>query len=106
MTQTETKEYFQAIARTIQEQIGRRAFMFIGACNFACGTFNDGPGLRFKIKASRSHKYCRVVLIEALDTYTVTFISQGGNEISKHEGIYGDMLTQLIANETGLSVNF
>jgi len=106
MTTQETKDYFQTIARTIQEQIGRQAFMFIGACNFACGTFNDGPGLRFKIKASRTHKYCRVVLIEATDTYTVTFLSVAGNVVSEHVGIYCDMLTDLISTETGLAVRF
>lgn len=105
MTAQETKDYYQTIARTIQDQIGRRCFAMIGAANFLCGTFNYGPGLGFKIKASSSHKYCRVVLDQATDTYIVTFLSRSGKEVSNHSGIYGDMLTTLIAKETGLAVS-
>lgn len=93
----------QEVAQTIKSQIGNLAFMMIGAANLACGIINGGPALSFKIKASRTHKYCTVTL-RGDDTYTVKFQSVNGNTVSEHEGIYADMLTNIIASETGLAV--
>lgn len=93
----------QEVAKTIASQIGNLAFNMIGAANLACGEMNGGPALSFKIKASRTHKYCTVTL-KGDDTYTVKFQSVNGNTVSEHEGIYADMLTNVIGQETGLAV--
>jgi hypothetical protein len=82
---------------------GRLSAM-IGAHSFVQDTENYNVMFAFKAKAANKANKCRITL-NAMDTYDVEFFALRGvncKVISKHEGIYNDMLKSLFEKETGL----
>lgn len=92
------------VANTILQQLGgqKRLAMMTGAKNFVGGenfvAFKIGTGAKDKINLVR-------VTLDPSDTYTVEFMRMWGANtpkvISKHDGIYNDMLGELFEKETG-----
>jgi len=92
------------VAGIILTQLGGGKFMAMtGAHNLVCS--DDGCGtMMLKFKGSRKSNYLKVVL-NAMDLYDVEFGKIWGGKykvISKHEGVYNDMLVSLFETETGL----
>lgn len=90
------------VANTILNQIGNRALTMIGAKNF--GALENG--VQFKImRNSKSVQYITVTL-NSLDLYDVEFTRVTRNleriVIAKVDGIYSDMINQVIESKTGL----
>jgi hypothetical protein len=98
------------IARTIQQQIGNRAFVMIGAYGFMAYE----NGLEFSFKGS---KRCNVLRIQLQpdDTYTLTFckrtpfrisakgaISGGTEPVASEANVYCSQLCDMIRHHTGL----
>lgn len=98
------------IARTIQQQIGNRAFAMIGAHGFMALE----NGLEFGFKGS---KRCNVLRIELQpdDTYTLTFckrtpfrisakgaVSGGTKPVATAADVYCSQLLDMIRHHTGL----
>jgi hypothetical protein len=92
-----------AIAQTISEQIGHRAFFLMGTRH----KMADGPALLFDLRGSRTVNKIRVRL-DPSDTYTVTFWKIRGmtcNTVAEFSGVYADGLNQLIESQTGLALS-
>lgn len=93
------------IAKTIHEQIGKGAFFMMGAKNLIA----IENGLAFKIgRNSKSINYIEITL-NAWDTYDIKFgyLTVKGYKLRKEvEGIYFDMLHEIISRETGLALSF
>ena len=89
------------IAATIQQQLGNRTFVMLGA---HC-LIDHGDALSFKFRGSRAANYVKVTLA-ADDTYTVDFKKLGRNysvkDVSETAGVYVDSLHALIESTTGL----
>ena len=92
------------IAQTILEQLGGRQFMMmVGAKNLV--TLTDG-GLAFQFGTGAKNKAnrVRVEYDYGADAYNVEFgkiYRSAWKTISRHEGIYADMLQALFTDETG-----
>jgi len=93
-----------SIAQTILRQLGGNVFTTMtGARQFT----NHGNALSFKLPsnfAKNGINYCKITL-ELSDTYTVEFKRIRGmkvNDVSRHDDIYNDSLTDLFRRETGL----
>lgn len=92
-----------AIAQTIADQIGGRAFLMMGTRH----KMAYGQTLIFDIRGSKKFNKVRVTLTP-LDVYTVEFIKVRGHEIvSRHEveNVYADGLHQCIEHNTGLALS-
>ena len=92
-----------AIADTIADQIGARAFSMMGTN----AKLSDGKSLVFNIKGCQRWNKCRVDLAGD-DTYTVTFYKVRGASVTKGEPIeciYFDMLLHCIESNTGLGLS-
>lgn len=88
------------VANTIAAQIGRQAFIMMGT-RFKVG---DDNSLRFDVRGSRKVTHVKVTL-NAQDTYDIAFLKVRGTkvtEVSTSEGVYNDMLQDVIENHTGL----
>jgi hypothetical protein len=95
------------VAKTILEQLGGNKFIVMtGARNF----WADGNALCLKLPSTphfvkNGINYVRITLT-TMDDYTVEFKKVRGmtvKEVSKHEGIYCDMLQELFQEQTGLA---
>jgi hypothetical protein len=83
---------------------GTRLSVMIGAKNFMRDERNYTIGFKFMAKAKNKANYCRIKL-NAADLYDVEFIGIRGvnvKTISRHEGLYADMLKSTFEDETGL----
>ena len=94
------------IAREIMRQLGPQAVALLGA-NSIVGGENF---LQFSIRGCRKINKIRIEL-DPSDTYTVSFwhIGRGGENVRKiaeREGVYCDMLHDVIESETGLYTTF
>lgn len=81
-----------------------RLICMIGAKNFIRDDREQKVTFKFMRGAANKANHIRIQLM-GNDTYTVTFIKIWGTkitEISKHEGIYNDMLKNLFEGETSL----
>lgn len=98
------------IARTIQQQIGNRAFMMMGAYDL----MGLGNGLEFSFRGSKRCNLLRIEL-EADDTYTLTFckrtpfrisaagLARGGTKpVYTVRDVYCSQLLDMIEHHTGL----
>lgn len=98
----------QTIAKTILAQFGGREFLLVTGSKNLVATEN---GLHFKVgRNGKKVTHVRVTLDDN-DTYTVEFCKWNGrklemNVISKHEGIYCDMLKDLFYDNTGMYCTF
>ena len=95
-----TTEETMQIARTIVEQIkfaDRSALMAWGATNFAA--INPSKefqgGVEFQVNGLTHQGWVKVRL-RWVDDYTVTFINKAREVVHEFEGIYCDMLVQVI----------
>ena len=94
------------VAITILQQLGGNKFRAMtGARNFVSTPYS----LLFKIPQTMTRNRISHVNIalNSMDTYDVTFSNVRGfkiKEISKHEGIYDNMLQPLFIEETGLNL--
>lgn len=92
------------IAGTILNQLGGRQFIQMTGAH---GILNLGNGLQVKFKGSRDANCVRVVL-DADDTYTVTFYKGAGlniKQVAEFDGVYDSNLRPLFERKTGLSTS-
>lgn len=88
------------VATIIKNQIGNKALYMMGAKNLATG----GDDLSFRVRGSKRVNHVKIAL-NASDTYDITFGKILGlkfNVVASHDGIYCDMMHDLIEKETGL----
>ncbi len=100
MTETAT-ETASTVAQTIADQIGRRAFVMIGAKNI----LDCNGRLSFQIMKNRMSVTHVIVRLDADDTYSIEFGWYRGTQRkvrSTAEGIYADQLRAAIESGTGL----
>lgn len=97
MTQTTTT---LEIAKTIVNQInyGDRWFLpAVGAQNFValpeCKEFQGG--VRFRVNGLK-HKGYVAIELRWVDDYTVSFLDKAGNLVKECEGVYCDMLIDIL----------
>lgn len=94
----------QTIAHTIYEQLGGRQFAFMtGARNLT----STPTGLLFSLPGTMTRNRINRVKIDLTpdDEYNVEFSSFRAGKvkvISTHEGVYCDMLAELVREKTGL----
>ena len=93
------------VSQTIHRQIGHRAFVMLGARNIVGGE----DFLEFKIgRNPKRVSHIRVTLDRRTDSYTLRFFHVGRaptypvTERDLVEGVYWDMLRDVIENHTGL----
>jgi hypothetical protein len=96
----------QEIAKFVLQQLGGSKFLAMTGAKDLVAIKN---GLQFKLPryAELKINVVRIVLNE-LDNYDVEFGSLRGlnyKVVSKHEGIYGDMLQELFTAQTGLDTH-
>ncbi len=97
------------VANTIREQLGHKALFMLGAKNLAGGenylTFKVGRGAK---NANGTITHIRIELT-ADDLYKMEFIWCRGTKAPKtraaHDGIYADMMHQIIRDETGMATS-
>ena len=95
----EAKNYH--VAKEIANQIGNRALFMIGAKQLVA----DTNKLMFKVGRNANKINHITIELTADDLYKMTFRYIHGMNITvraEHEGIYCDMLNQMIEKETGL----
>jgi hypothetical protein len=86
----------------IYKQIGRRAFLMLGAKNIV--SHSKENALSFRIRGSNKANYIKVTL-NSMDTYDVEYGKIRGDKyhvVAEDKGIYDDMLLKSIENNTGL----
>ena len=93
-------------AKEIARQLSPQTLALLGASMLSGGA----DFLQFRIKGCRKINLIKIVL-EPSDTYRVEFWRIGMKSInvakvSEHDGIYCDMLHDLIERETGLYTTF
>jgi len=89
-----------SIAKTIQEQIGGKAFYMLGAKNL----MDCGDALSFRIRGSKAVNYIKISL-NGKDLYDMEFGKIHGMNYkvkATHNDVYADMMHGLIEDETGL----
>lgn len=95
----------QQVAQTILAQLGGRQFMLmVNAKNLVSLSGDGGLALQFGTGAKNKANRLRVEYDYGSDTYNVEFgkiRKLEWNTISRHEGIYADMLQELFTAETG-----
>ena len=88
------------VAQTIADQIGRVAFVMMGAKNL----LGSEDHLQFQIRGSK--KVNRIVVkLEPSDTYTVKFYTGSAlkiRQVAEVSDVYADSLRRVIESETGL----
>lgn len=88
------------VANTIKEQIGHKALYMLGAKNL----LGDSNSLQFSIRGSKKANMIKITL-NSMDTYDMKFMKVGRSNfkvVCEHNGVYDDMLHNLIEKETGL----
>ncbi len=91
------------VACTIQEQVGHRAFVMMGAKNLMAGK----DSLQWKVGRNTKSVTHVTVRLDPSDTYTVTFqrVTRRGLSvklIAEVPMVYADCLHDVIETETGL----
>ena len=89
------------VAIEIKRQLGHKACFMLGAKKFAAS--NDR--LTFRIGRNCNIINCIVIKLNASDLYDVTFYNIRGvnlKVVSESNGIYADMLHEVIENHTGM----
>jgi hypothetical protein len=96
------------IAQTILQQLGGRQFtMMVGAKSLETmtdGAANGGLAFQFGTGAKNKANRVRIAYDYGSDLYNVEFgkiYRSQWKTVSKHEGIYADMLQDLFTEETG-----
>ena len=92
------------VANTIRDQIGGRALTMMGAYHLA----GSEDSLTFKFKGCRKLNTLKVTLDKATDTYRVQFgklRKLNHDWVREFDGVYVDMLHELIESETGLALS-
>jgi hypothetical protein len=104
-----TPEEKKAAAQEILKQLGGHRFVVMtGAKNIYYESSNDRANLSFRFPGSTRANFCKIV-VNAFDTYDVTFLKIRGTTIKTvetHEGlegIYNDMLQDVFTRATGLN---
>lgn len=96
----------QQVARVILQQLGGNKFVAMTGAKLFVAIEN---GLQFKLPRYAGLKInVARITVDATDTYSVEFGSLRGlnyKVVSKHEGIYNDMLQDLFTSETGLDTH-
>jgi len=94
------------IAKEIQRQLGRKAFVMMGAKNLAYGTDSKGDeSLSFKIGNNSKGVTHITITLNRKDLYDVKFIKIRGSQYkvtNEEKDIYNDMLKDIIESNTGL----
>jgi len=91
------------VAQTIANQIGKRAFLMMGAGPLIA----DGNTLRFRIKGCHKINMIKITP-QGSDTYKMEFLKVRGFEVktvAEWEDAYDDMLHSVIESETGLRLS-
>ena len=91
------------VAETIRQQIGAPALFMLGAHTF----FKTEDSLEFRIRGSRKINDIKVTLHPS-DTYIMEFGRICGINyklVKTYEGVFWDMLCDLIEQETGLATS-
>lgn len=86
----------------IYKQIGRKAFLMLGAKNIV--SHSKENALSFRIRGSNKVNYIKITL-NSMDTYDVEYGKIRGDKyhvVAEDKGIYDDMLLKSIENNTGL----
>lgn len=100
----ETTQNDKAVAIEILKQLGGNKFLVMtGAKNLTCD--KNSMGFMLSSRMTKNKASFVKITLDVMDTYTVEFKSIRNfevKEISKHEGIYNDMLVNLFESETGL----
>lgn len=89
------------VAEIIRDQIGGKALYMLGAKNLV----NHGDALSFRVRGSRKVNYIKITLDAGMDLYNMEFGKIHGYNYkvkATHEGVYADMMHDLIEAETGL----
>ena len=89
------------VAKTIQQQIGHRAFVMLGAKKFVA----KKDGLIFRIGRNDKKVNMIEITLTPSDTYSVRFLYARGlkmTERSSFDDVYVGMLHELIESETGM----
>ncbi len=94
------------VANEIRRQLGTQTLALLGACQLLGGD----NFLQFKIRGCEGINCIRITL-DANDTYTLAFWWIGRRAVNvrkvvEREGIYCDMLHDVIESETGLYTTF
>ena len=93
------------IAQTILQQLGGNRFaVMTGAKNF----IDTGDGLSFKLGRNESGITHVTITLTPDDLYTVRFQRVWGHKVTEKgttEGVYNDMLRNLISSKTGLALS-
>ncbi len=93
------------VAQTILDQMGGRQFLLmVGGKNMVALSGDGGLALQFGTGARNRANRLRVEYDHSSDTYNVEFGRIRKLEwktISRHEGVYADMLQELFTAETG-----
>ena len=94
------------IVKTISEQLGAKTFYMLGAKHKGYGTDKKGyTYISFKISGSKKVSHIKITYNEGMDLYDMEFGKVRKNEykiINTVEGVYNDMLNQIIESNTGL----
>jgi hypothetical protein len=93
------------VAQTILDQLGGRQFlMMVGGKDLVSLSGDGGLALKFGSGARNKANRVRVEYDYGSDTYNVEFgkiFKHEWKTVSRHEGIYADMLQDLFTSETG-----
>lgn len=95
-----------AVAKTILKQLGGNKFL---AMTGAKDLFYDEKSLTFKLPKNNGKIFAyRIELDYASDTYKLTKVRKSGKFDFDHEttdGVYCEMLREIIKNDTGFALN-
>ena len=96
----------KTVAIEIFKQLGGNRFKAMtGAKNFSC-TDNS---FVYQIPMKKDRISHIKITLNCMDTYDIEFISIWGSKlkvISKVEGVYNDMLQEIVSKKTGLALHF
>ena len=95
------------IAIEILKQLGGNKFIAMtGAKNFTCD--NNSMGFRLPGTMTRNRINFIKITLNCMDTYDIVYKSIWGSkikEIDSFDGVYNDMLQDVISSRTGLSLS-
>lgn len=92
------------IANIILQQLGGRQFQMMTGAKNLVALSDGGLALQFGNGAKNKANRVRIEYDHGSDTYNVEFgkiYRQAWKTISRHEGVYADMLRDLFTAETG-----
>ncbi len=104
---SESEQQKKQVAQEIYRQLGKQTMFMLGAFNIFYDSNSKYGALEFRIRGSKKWKHIKIAL-NGLDTYDVTFTTWHRTKDSENmkrevvEGVYNDMLHEVIENHTGL----